>query len=532
MGEATTLISFFLVLVLMVIGGSFFLWLIPIQLWVAAWSSGTYVGLMTLVAMRLRRVTPNAIVNPRITAMKAGLDIPIDLLESHFLAGGNVARVVNALISADKAGIQLQFKQAAAIDLAGRDVFEAVQMSVNPRVISTPKISAVAKDGIQLVVVVRITVRSNINRLVGGATEETVVARVGEGIVSTIGSARTYEEVLENPDRISKNVLGRGLDSGTAFEILSIDIADIDVGANIGAKLLTEKAEERAIHIFAENLRNLLLQPPLKGKRVLGVDPAYRTGCKLAAVDETGKLLEVAVIYPTPPQKKVREAAEKVKQMIAAHGIAIIAIGNGTASRETEQFIADTIKEIEREDLFYIIVNEAGASVYSASDLAKEEFPQLDVAERSAVSIARRLQDPLAELVKIDPKSVGVGQYQHDVSQARLAESLQFVVESVVNHVGVDVNTASASLLQYVSGINKQVAANIVKYREEIGRFRNRAELKNVPRLGAKTYEQCTETIRWTRPRSTPSRTPRPGSCCPRSAFTRTRSAARSAASG
>nr|WP_126429328.1 Tex family protein [Brevibacillus marinus] len=260
--------------------------------------------------------------------------------------------------------------------------------------------------------------------------------------------------------------------------------------------LLTEKAEERAIHIFAENLRNLLLQPPLKGKRVLGVDPAYRTGCKLAAVDETGKLLEVAVIYPTPPQKKVREAAEKVKQMIAAHGIAIIAIGNGTASRETEQFIADTIKEIEREDLFYIIVNEAGASVYSASDLAKEEFPQLDVAERSAVSIARRLQDPLAELVKIDPKSVGVGQYQHDVSQARLAESLQFVVESVVNHVGVDVNTASASLLQYVSGINKQVAANIVKYREEIGRFRNRAELKNVPRLGAKTYEQCIGFLR------------------------------------
>jgi uncharacterized protein YqfA (UPF0365 family) len=238
-----TLVGFFMLLVLLVIGGSFFLWLIPIQLWVAAWSSGSYVGMLTLIAMRLRRVTPSAIVNPRINANKDGLHIPIDLLESHYLAGGNVTRVVNALISADKAGIHLQFQQAAAIDLAGRDVFEAVQMSVNPRVISTPKISAVAKDGIQLVVVVRITVRSNINRLVGGATEETVVARVGEGIVSTIGSARTYEEVLENPDRISKNVLGRGLDSGTAFEILSIDIADIDVGANIGAKLQTEKAE-------------------------------------------------------------------------------------------------------------------------------------------------------------------------------------------------------------------------------------------------------------------------------------------------
>jgi uncharacterized protein YqfA (UPF0365 family) len=241
--DVSSLISFFIVIFLLFVGGSFFLWLIPIQLWIAAWSSGAYVGLMTLVAMRLRRVTPTGIVNPRITAMKAGLDIRLDLLESHYLAGGNVTRVVNALISADKAGIQLAFQQAAAIDLAGRDVFEAVQMSVNPRVITTPKISAVAKDGIQLLVVVRITVRSNINRLVGGATEETVLARVGEGIVSTIGSANGYSEVLENPDRISKNVLGRGLDSGTAFEILSIDIADIDVGANIGAKLQTEKAE-------------------------------------------------------------------------------------------------------------------------------------------------------------------------------------------------------------------------------------------------------------------------------------------------
>jgi uncharacterized protein YqfA (UPF0365 family) len=255
--DASALIMFFLILVMLIVGSSFFLWLIPIQLWIAAWSSGTYVGLMTLIAMRLRRVAPQGIVNPRITAMKAGLDIPVDLLESHYLAGGNVVRVVNALISADKAGIKLAFQQAAAIDLAGRDVFEAVQTSVNPRVITTPKISAVAKDGIQLLVVVRITVRSNINRLVGGATEETVVARVGEGIVSTIGSARSYEEVLENPDRISKNVLGRGLDSGTAFEILSIDIADIDVGANVGAKLQTEKAEadKQVAQAMAESRR-------------------------------------------------------------------------------------------------------------------------------------------------------------------------------------------------------------------------------------------------------------------------------------
>lgn len=258
---------------------------------------------------------------------------------------------------------------------------------------------------------------------------------------------------------------------------------------------LTEAAEERAIHIFAENLRNLLLQPPVKGKVVLGVDPAYRTGCKLAVVDDTGKLLEVAVIYPTPPVSKVAEASAKVKELVDRYGVHIIAIGNGTASRETEQFIAGVIKEMKR-DLSYIIVNEAGASVYSASALAKEEFPELDVAERSAISIARRLQDPLAELVKIDPKSVGVGQYQHDVSQTRLAESLQFVVESAVNHVGVDVNTASPSLLQYVSGISRQVAGNIVKKREELGKFTSRKQLKEVPRLGAKTFEQCVGFLR------------------------------------
>ncbi|KMZ43040.1 MULTISPECIES: Tex family protein [Bacillales] len=258
---------------------------------------------------------------------------------------------------------------------------------------------------------------------------------------------------------------------------------------------LTEAAEERAIHIFAENLRNLLLQPPVKGKVVLGVDPAFRTGCKLAVVDETGKLLEVAVVYPTPPANKVAEATVKVKQLIETYGVTVVAIGNGTASRETEQFIATLLKELKRE-VMYIIVNEAGASVYSASALAKEEFPDLDVAERSAASIARRLQDPLAELVKIDPKSVGVGQYQHDVSQSRLADSLQFVVESAVNHVGVDVNTASPSLLQYVSGISRQVAGNIVKKREEIGMFTERSQLKAVPRLGAKTYEQCIGFLR------------------------------------
>ncbi|MFJ7733790.1 Tex family protein [Lysinibacillus sp. NPDC097231] len=258
---------------------------------------------------------------------------------------------------------------------------------------------------------------------------------------------------------------------------------------------LTEKAEAQAIHIFSENLRNLLLQPPMKGKFVLGVDPAYRTGCKLAVVDETGKMLEVTAIYPHPPKPDVAKSKAVVKQILAKYPISIIAIGNGTASRETEQFIADVLNEVET-DVAYVIVNEAGASVYSASDIARAEFPDLQVEQRSAVSIARRLQDPLSELVKIEPKAVGVGQYQHDVSQKKLTESLTFIVETAVNQVGVDVNTASASLLQYVSGLSKTVAENIVKVREDNGQFSTRAQLKKIPRLGAKTYEQAIGFLR------------------------------------
>ncbi|MGG2017063.1 Tex family protein [Bacillus sp. S10(2024)] len=260
-------------------------------------------------------------------------------------------------------------------------------------------------------------------------------------------------------------------------------------------KELTEVAEEQAIHIFSENLRNLLLQPPMKGKVALAVDPAYRTGCKLAVVDDTGKVLHIDVIYPHPPVRKYEEAKKKCISILEKYEVEVIAIGNGTASRETEEFIVDVLQVVSR-DVFYIIVNEAGASVYSASELAREEFPNLQVEERSAVSIGRRLQDPLAELVKIDPKSVGVGQYQHDVSQKRLNESLTFVVETAVNQVGVNVNTASVSLLQYVSGLSKTVAKNIVKKREESGKFTKRAELKDIPRLGAKTYEQCIGFLR------------------------------------
>ncbi|SDO31994.1 Tex family protein [Alkalicoccus daliensis] len=258
---------------------------------------------------------------------------------------------------------------------------------------------------------------------------------------------------------------------------------------------LNETAEAHAIEIFSQNLKQLLLQPPLKGNVVLGVDPAFRTGCKLAVVDATGKRLYTGVIYPTAPRHETKQAAKTVKEVIAEYGVTMIAIGNGTASRETEQFIAEVMKDI-KEEIYYLIVNEAGASVYSASKLAKEEFPDLQVEERSAISIARRLQDPLAELVKIDPKSVGVGQYQHDVTQSKLGDSLTFVVETVVNRVGVNVNTASASLLQYVSGLSKTVALNVVKAREDAGVFTNRKQLKKIPRLGAKTYEQSIGFLR------------------------------------
>lgn len=319
-------------------------------------------------------------------------------------------------------------------------------------------------------------------------------------------------------ERIHEHIQRKLLRNGTAAAVREVLVAVIEdaykrlISPSIEREVrgeLTEKAEEHAITIFSENLRNLLLQPPVRGNIVLGVDPAFRTGCKLAVVDDTGKLLEVAVSYPTPPNNKVAEAERLINGLIDKYKVELIVIGNGTASRETEQFIANLIGKRKAAggsggstafggtaELKYIIVNEAGASVYSASKLAQEEFPSLDVAERSAVSIARRLQDPLAELVKIEPKAIGVGQYQHDVSQKRLDETLGGVVESAVNHVGVDVNTASASLLSYVAGINATIAKNIVKFREENGRFTVRKQLQKVPRLGAKSYEQCIGFLR------------------------------------
>lgn len=258
---------------------------------------------------------------------------------------------------------------------------------------------------------------------------------------------------------------------------------------------LTEKAEDGAITVFGKNLTQLLMQPPITGQVVLGWDPAFRTGCKLAVVDATGKVLDTVVIYPTKPQEKIAEAKKTVYQLIKKYGITLISLGNGTASRESEQVIVELLREI-KENVQYIIVNEAGASVYSASKLATEEFPNFDVGQRSAASIARRLQDPLAELVKIDPKSIGVGQYQHDMNQKKLGEALTGVVEDCVNRVGVDLNTASASLLEYVSGISKTIAKNIVTYREEHGRFTNRNQLLKVAKLGPKAFEQCAGFMR------------------------------------
>lgn len=301
---------------------------------------------------------------------------------------------------------------------------------------------------------------------------------------------------------LERQLIGKNTQSPAAnyVEIAYLDSYKRFIGPAIEREIrneLTEKADEQAINIFGENLRNLLLQPPLKGKVVLGFDPAYRTGCKLAIVDATGKVLAIQVIYPHKPASGEKRAAAgpTFNKLIEEYQVEMVAIGNGTASRESELFVAEQLKEIKR-DVFYVIVNEAGASVYSASDVARNEFPDLQVEERSAVSIARRLQDPLAELVKIDPKAVGVGQYQHDVSQKRLAEQLDFVVETAVNQVGVNVNTASPQLLQHISGLNKTTAQNLMTYRDENGAFTARNQVKKVPRLGPKAYEQAIGFLR------------------------------------
>ncbi len=297
-----------------------------------------------------------------------------------------------------------------------------------------------------------------------------------------------------------KIIVHDNTECATAIKEAIVDAYDRLIAPSIEREIrndLTEKAEDGAIKVFGKNLEQLLMQPPIAGQVVLGWDPAFRTGCKLAVVDPTGKVLDTTVIYPTAPQNKVEEAKAVLKKLISKYKITLISLGNGTASRESEQVIVSLLKEIPVQ-VQYIIVNEAGASVYSASKLATEEFPNFDVGQRSATSMARRLQDPLAELVKIDPKSIGVGQYQHDMNQKKLSEALGGVVEDCVNKVGVDLNTASASLLEYISGITKVIAKNIVTYREENGAFKSRAELLKVGKLGPKAYEQCAGFMRIT----------------------------------
>lgn len=298
--------------------------------------------------------------------------------------------------------------------------------------------------------------------------------------------------------RMARRIIRKNSDTAEILEEIIADSYKRLIAPSLEREIrndLTEKAEESAIAVFRENLKQLLLQPPISGKTVLALDPAYRTGCKIAVIDATGKPLETTVVYPTPPQNKTAEAEKKLLTLIEKYGVSLISIGNGTASRESELFVAEMLKKTKGK-VQYIITNEAGASVYSASKLGAEEFPEYDVSLRSAVSIGRRVQDPLAELVKIDPQSIGVGQYQHDMNQKRLGEALGGVVEDCVNSVGVDLNTASPALLSYVAGINGTVAKNILKYREENGRFSARKELLKVPKLGPKAYEQCAGFLR------------------------------------
>jgi uncharacterized protein len=297
-----------------------------------------------------------------------------------------------------------------------------------------------------------------------------------------------HNKMIKNPKAITTSYLEEAIEDG--YKRLVTPSIEREV-----RNTLTERAEENAIKVFAQNTKPLLLIPPVKDVRVLAVDPGYRTGCKITVLDETGKLLDYATIYPHKPQEKIQESKKIMKDLILQYDVDVITIGNGTASRETELIVADLLKELDKK-VSYTIVSEAGASVYSASKLAAEEYPDLDVSIRGAISIGRRLQDPLAELVKIDPKSIGVGQYQHDLNQKMLGEALKGVVEDCVNHVGVDLNTASPALLQYVSGVTASVAKNIVAYREEKGKFSNRKQLKNVKRLGDKVYEQCAGFLR------------------------------------
>ena len=391
---------------------------------------------------------------------------------------------------------------AGAKDILAERISDEADYRIRIRDLTTKKgtISSVAKDPkAQSVYEMYYEVEEPIKKLAGhrilalnrGEKEKFLTVKVNAPEEEILRYLEHQVITKENP--VTSPVLKEVVDD--CYKRLIAPAIEREIRSN-----LTDQAEDGAIKVFGKNLEQLLMQPPIAGKVVLGWDPAFRTGCKLAVVDATGKVLDTTVVYPTAPtnETKIRAAKDTVEKMIRKYKVSLISVGNGTASRESEQVIVDMLKEIPEAGVQYVITNEAGASVYSASKLATEEFPNFDVGQRSAASIARRVQDPLAELVKIDPKSIGVGQYQHDMNQKKLGEALSGVVEDCVNKVGVDLNTASASLLEYISGISKAIAKNIVTYREETGRFTNRNGLLKVAKLGPKAFEQCAGFMRIT----------------------------------
>lgn len=429
-------------------------------------------------------------------AREKGLDGLAEILFAQDIKSGNIADIAGKFVNAEKGVNDVDEALAGAMDIIAEEVSDN---AANRRIVR----DLFYRHG--MIVSKALKEEDSVYRMYYDFREP--VAKVAKHRILAINRGEKEEFLkvsIEVPEeQVLASLKARTLkrDSSVTTEYVERAVEDSYkrlIAPSIENEVrseLTEAAEEQAMKVFAENLRNLLMQPPVKGRVVLGLDPAYRTGCKIAVVDDTGKVLATTVIYPTPPQNKTEESEKVLFHLIDKFNVDIISIGNGTASKESEIFVSNALKKIDKK-VYYMVVSEAGASVYSASKLGAEEFPEFDVSLRSAVSIARRLQDPLAELVKIDPKAIGVGQYQHDMNQKRLSETLGGVVEDCVNSVGVDLNTASPSLLSYISGINSTVAKNIVEYREEIGRFRSRKELKKVKKLGDKAFEQCAGFLR------------------------------------
>lgn len=429
-------------------------------------------------------------------ARERGLEPLAEILYAQEITTGSISELASPFVDEEKEVPDVEVALAGAMDIIAEDLSDNADLRKKLRAATFANAMITSKATTDEDTVYRLYYEYSeplskipshrvlaINR---GEKEDILKVSVDMNDETAYGIIERFA-VLDQPSITREYVIEAGEDSWNRLIFPSLE--------REARNEITDKSNEQAIKMFGMNLRPLLMQPPVHGKVVLGLDPAYRTGCKLAVVDATGKVLDTAVIYPTPPHKKIDEAKRVVKALIEKHGIEVVSIGNGTASKESEIFVAELLKEIPQK-LSYMVVNEAGASVYSASKLAADEFPEYDVSLRSAVSIARRLQDPLAELVKIDPKAIGVGQYQHDMPVAQLDDQLTGVVEGCVNSVGVDVNTASPSLLSYISGLNAATSKNVCLYREENGAFTTRAQLKKVPKLGPKAFEQCAGFLR------------------------------------